>query len=197
MKKISKILIVLFVLGIAIYYTYYKYNNTESNKADYTYSIYVETKSAIGNGNNYYEINNKDKLRIASNFEHDKIDKYYLKNCFESYPDLTSGKILNRFINDKCKIIDNKNNEIKNEGILSDIISSTDRLYNQINDIDIIKDNNHYYVSINFSLNERNYYKFYYYDESTKKLMFIHTFDDEYVINIKEKEKFIFDKEEA
>ena len=196
-KKIGKILLILIVIAIVVGYTNYKYTNDEANKYDYTHSIYIKTKSTNGNGINYYEINNDKRIRNVGNFEIDNHEKYLLTECYNSYVDYESGKILNKFNSETCKITDNKNKAISLDDQLNTINNLISNLSNSIQDITIYKIKERYYININFKINRRDVYKLYYYDTEADKLKLIYVFDNETVIGIKEKEPFIFDKEEA
>ena len=198
MKKIIKlILLILFVAGCAIAYTIHKYNNNEDNSLDYTNSIFVVTKHAEHGANDYYEVNSDGKMRITSNFNADKSEKYEFNECFQSYADEEVGKILNKYTPDTCKVTDGNYNELTLDSTLKDMVNTiTYRLYNQIKEVTIYKSNDHYYASIKFSLQTHDSYKFYYYDTATKKLKHICTFNDKYVIGVKEKDKFIFEEAE-
>ncbi|MBR7041916.1 MAG: hypothetical protein IKI04_00275 [Bacilli bacterium] len=195
-KGIWKVLFILLVIAIVIAYTYSKYTKEEkSNDYDYTNSIYVVTENALHDGNDYYEVNDERKYHRVSNFVPDKIEKYYFKECFTSNANIDVGKILNSFKEDTCKITDDKDNKVELNDTFRSIISViVDKLYNPITDIIIYKDNNRYYTTVMFTLPTHDSYKFYYFDTDKKALKHIVTFNDKYVINIKEKETFIFDK---
>ena len=197
-KKIKKnkwkILLVIVVLAIVIAYTYSKYKNDESNDYDYTHSIYVMTKNANNDGNDYYEVNNERRYRRISNFMPDKIEKYTLHECFTSYADIDIGKIMDKYSEATCTITDDDGNTVEMNDTFRNIINViVDKLYNKITDVIIYKVNDHYYTTVMFKLSTHDSYKLYYY--SDRKLEHIVTFNDKYVINIKEKEPFIFAKD--
>lgn len=194
-KGIWKVLFVLVVIAIVIAYTYSKYKKDESNNYDYTNSIYVMTENALHDGNDFYEVNDERRYHRVSNFVPDEIEIYYLKECFISKSNIDVGKILNSFKEDTCKITDNKENPVDMNDTFRNIINViVDKLYNPITDVIIYKDNDHYYTTVMFTLPTHDSYKFYYFDNVKKELKHIVTFNDKYVINIKEKETFIFDK---
>ena len=192
-KNIWKILLVLAVLAIVIAYTVYKYKNDKRNNYDYTHSIYLMTINADNTGNDYYEVNNERRYRIRDNFIPDETDRYYFKDCFISHSDIDVGKILNNFKEETCTITDKKDNPVELNDTYRNIINIiVDKLYNPIKDVIIYKVNDHYYTSVMFTLPTHDSYKFYYYDENDKEIKHIITFNDKYVLNIKEKEPFIF-----
>ena len=195
-KKIKRIILILIFLAIVISYTYYKYKNDKNNNYDYTNSIYVITENVTDKATNYYEINDERRLRLTDFFNQDKKEVYIFKNCFISHIDTDVGKTLNDFKEDTCTVTDDMYNTITLDDTSKTILKTiANKLYNEITDVKIIKVNEHYYTTVNFAIRMHNPYKFYYYDLKNNKLNHIYTFQDEDVIGIKEKEKFIFDKE--
>ena len=193
-KNIKKIIIIIIVIGLIALAMISSLKEEKEDK-DFINSIYVITENDSHDGVNYYEINNNGKIKEVSNFEEDKYEKYIFNDCFISHVDIDSGKILNEYKENTCIITDSNNNNINLDDNLKDIVNRTTNFVNQITNLTIYKVNEHFYPMISFKLSTHNSYKLYYYDIDNKKLKHIYTFNDKYVIGIKEKDKFIFEGE--
>ena len=192
-KNIKKIIIIIIIIGLIALAMITSLKEDKEDK-DFINSIYVITENDSHDGVNYYEINNNGKIKEINNFNKDKQEKYIFNNCFISNIDIDSGKILNEYKEDTCKITDELNNTVTLDDTLKDIVNKTTNYVNQITNLTIYKVNNHYYPMISFKLSTHNSYKLYYYDTFNKKLKHIYTFNDKYVIGITEKDKLIFEE---
>ncbi len=161
-----------------------------NNKEEYKTSIFVTTEHLNNNGQSYYEISDEGKIREVGNFIPDKSTKYKLTNCFNSYVDMDSGKILNYFEEEKCR---NESNFTPDENLKS-IINNITNLTNKITDATIYQIKDNFYVSVGINTHIIKKDKLYYYDNETKKIRLIYVFNEEKVINLKENEKRIFEE---
>lgn len=205
LKKIDswKVIIFLIFLFIVLFYAGNIYYKLQNKYADYSKSIYIITEFVTYDkkGINYYEINYKGNIRKIEPFESDKYVSIYLKDCFDAYIDREKNKVLNEFKEKNCQIIDSQNSntkytKLKDETLKNVIIEMSKLEYEKFSSkIYIVNEN--YYVIVNNNVNMWDPHNLYYYDEDNNQLKLIYKFDGEDVIGIKEKEPFIFNKEES
>jgi preprotein translocase subunit SecF len=183
-SKVMILVIVLFVLAIIAFliidgYNYsYNFNNA-------TKVIDVIVKDEDTEKLSYYTIYDDQRTKEIDKFEVENNIIYSLNDCLDSYIDHKQNKVLNNLTVDKCKIVDEKGNEITPDHEMINIMTLVAQLEHEIFDIKVFNVNDKYYVMTELNVNWWSPYELYSYDKINNKLNLIYEFDGEEVIGIK------------
>lgn len=132
----------------------------------------------------YYSLYSNKKLKETEPFVADKTEVFTAsRDCFSSYIDKRKNKVLNHLIH--TELTDKNGNKVEITPIISSIFEETAKLEHDIMRMEIIKDNEEYFVFVSLNVNLWTPCTLYYYNQNSSKLIELYTFDYEIVTGIK------------
>lgn len=132
----------------------------------------------------YYSLYSNKKLKETEPFVADKTEVFTAStDCFSSYIDKRKNKVLNHLIH--TELTDEDGNKVKITPIISSIFEETAKLEHDIMLMEIIKDNEEYFVFVSLDVSFWTPCTLYYYNQNSSKLIELCTFDHEIVTGIK------------
>ena len=139
-------------------------------QSDYTNSIYLILEDKNTHEKEYIELNDRKDYRKTAKFNSDDFELYQIGEC-----SFSSSK--------KCYILNENNEKIENDKILSAIQDEVKKIDNAFT-MKIMKVNEEYFVIVNLNVNMWNPYKLYHFDKDDSKLKELYTFDNKDIIGI-------------
>ncbi|BEP29239.1 hypothetical protein [Helicovermis profundi] len=129
----------------------------------------------------YVSVYSNGNIEMIDKFKSDDIEIYTAdSDCYESY--ISDNEVLNKL--KKIVLIDSDGNTVDNDEIITEIFQIAEEIKHDIWKFQIIMDDDKYFVIVELNVNWQSPCDFYEYDQTQKKLILFHRFDDVDIIGL-------------